>query len=57
VEAKAKMLSMIPDDLKRLVGSQTAKKGMLRVLDMFQYTDLNKRLVYLTLEAFLCKVT
>lgn len=56
VEAKAKMLSMIPDDLKRLVGSQTAKKGMLRVLDMFQYTDLNKRLVYLTLEAFLCKL-
>ena len=53
VEARAKMLAIVPDDLKRLVGSQTAKRGVLRLVDMFQYPQLNKRLVYVTLEAFL----
>lgn len=56
VEAKIRMLSMIPDDLKRLVGSQTAKKGILRLVDMFQHPDLNKRLVYVTLESFLSEL-
>ena len=32
VEAKAKMLSMIPDDLKRLVGNHVAKRGILRYI-------------------------
>ena len=30
VEAKIRMLAVIPDDLKRLVGSQTAKRGILK---------------------------
>ena len=30
VEARSKMLGMIPDELKRLVGNQTAKRGILR---------------------------
>ena len=27
------------------------------IVDMFQYPDLNKRLVYILLEAYLCKVS
>ncbi len=30
VEAKAKLFGMLPEDLKRIVGHSTAKKGILK---------------------------
>ena len=41
------------DELKRVLGNDTARRGMLSVYDMLQHPTLNKRLVYLILEGLL----
>ncbi|CAG0880415.1 unnamed protein product [Darwinula stevensoni] len=63
IAAKAFLFSVIPvlylnplDELKRVLGNDTARRGMLSVYDMFQHPTLNKRLVYLILEGLLVTV-
>ncbi|XP_019389810.1 PREDICTED: sorting nexin-13 isoform X1 [Crocodylus porosus] len=53
VAGKTKLLEVMPDELKHIIGAETTRKGILRVFEMFQHTQLNKRMVYVFLEGFL----
>lgn len=41
------------DELKHIIGAETTRKGILRVFEMFQHNQLNRRMVYVFLEGFL----
>ncbi|CAN8021096.1 unnamed protein product [Ixodes persulcatus] len=43
----------ILDELKHIIGSDTTRRGMLCVFEMFQHEELNRRLTYVLLEGFL----
>lgn len=45
--------SVFVDELKHIIGAETTRKGILRVFEMFQHSQLNKRMVYVFLERFL----
>lgn len=47
---KTKMLGSLPDDLKRFIGNDTSKRGILRLYDLFQHQTLNKRLFFVLFE-------
>uniref|UniRef100_A0A8C4T2V4 Sorting nexin 13 n=2 Tax=Erpetoichthys calabaricus TaxID=27687 RepID=A0A8C4T2V4_ERPCA len=53
VAAKTNLLGIMPDELKHIIGADTTRKGILRVFEMFQHNQLNRRLVYVLLEGFL----
>ncbi|XP_005991338.1 sorting nexin-13 isoform X2 [Latimeria chalumnae] len=53
VAGKTKLLGIMPDELKHIIGAETTRKGILRVFEMFQHNQLNRRLVYVFLEGFL----
>ncbi|XP_025900615.1 sorting nexin-13 isoform X1 [Nothoprocta perdicaria] len=53
VAGKTKLLEIMPDELKHIIGAETTRKGILRVFEMFQHSQLNKRMVYVFLERFL----
>ncbi|XP_072506939.1 sorting nexin-13 isoform X3 [Notamacropus eugenii] len=53
VAGKTKLLEIMPDELKHIIGAETTRKGILRVFEMFQHNQLNKRMVYVFLEGFL----
>ncbi|XP_017576448.1 sorting nexin-13 isoform X1 [Pygocentrus nattereri] len=53
VAAKTILLGIMPDELKHIIGADTTRKGILRVFDMFQHQQLNRRLAYVFLEGFL----
>lgn len=56
MEVDLKLLSnfvICLDELKHILGAETTRKGILRVFEMFQHTQLNKRMVYVFLEGFL----
>ncbi|XP_036411358.1 sorting nexin-13-like [Megalops cyprinoides] len=53
VAAKTSLLGVMPDELKHIIGADTTRKGILRVFDMFQHQQLNRRLAYVFLEGFL----
>ncbi|XP_044285299.1 sorting nexin-13 isoform X3 [Varanus komodoensis] len=53
IASKTKLLGMMPDELKHILGAETTRKGILRVFEMFQHTQLNKRMVFVFLEGFL----
>lgn len=53
VVCKSKMLGSIPDEMRHLMGNETIKMGVVRVFNMFQHKNLNKRLVYVFLEGML----
>eukprot|EP00118_Oscarella_pearsei_P015128 m.134307 g.134307 ORF g.134307 m.134307 type:complete len:917 (+) comp38138_c0_seq2:45-2795(+) len=53
VAAKAKMIGSFPDELKRFIGSDVTREGTVRVFNMFQHPQLNKRLIYVLFEDLL----
>jgi len=53
VAAKMALLSCISDEIKHLIGSETTRQGVLRVFELFQDPVLNRRLVYVLLEALI----
>ncbi|XP_069050836.1 sorting nexin-13 isoform X1 [Lepisosteus oculatus] len=53
IAAKTCLLGIMPDEMKHIIGAETTRKGILRVFDMFQHNQLNRRLVYVFLEGFL----
>lgn len=53
VAAKYSLLASFPDDLKRILGSETSRTGLILVFSLFQHEVLNKRLVYVLLEGIL----
>ncbi|CAG2107551.1 unnamed protein product [Medioppia subpectinata] len=48
----AKML-LLTNDLKRIIGSETSRKGLMCVFEMFQHENLNRRLVLVLFEGIL----
>ena len=47
------MFSSLSDDLKRVIGSDTSRAGLMTLFDMLQHPVLNKRLTVVLLEAVL----
>ena len=50
---RRKFLVPYLDDLKNFIGSETTRRGMLRIFEMLQNQTLNKRLFYVLLENLL----
>lgn len=42
------------DELKHIIGSETTRRGLITVFDLFQRPILNQRLLYVLLEGILC---
>ncbi|XP_076360640.1 sorting nexin-13-like isoform X2 [Tachypleus tridentatus] len=53
IATKMVMLCSISDELKHIIGSETTRKGLLCVFEMFQHPELNRRLIYVLLEGIL----
>lgn len=53
VAARAAMFSSFSDDLRRLIGSETTRSGLLMLFEMLQHPVLNKRLGIVILEGVL----
>ncbi|XP_049843380.1 sorting nexin-13-like isoform X2 [Schistocerca gregaria] len=53
VAAKVALLSSLSDELKHIIGSETARRGLLRVFELFQRPVLNRRLLHVLLEGVL----
>ncbi|XP_063821581.1 sorting nexin-13-like [Ostrinia nubilalis] len=53
VAAKVALLAACSDDLRHIVGSDTARRGLLTVFDLFQNQEINRRLIFVLLEAIL----
>ncbi|XP_022665580.1 sorting nexin-13-like isoform X2 [Varroa destructor] len=56
VAAKMLLLCSVTDDLRRIIGSDTTRRGMLCVFEMFQQQALNRRLVYVLMEGMLASL-
>ncbi|XP_066157818.1 sorting nexin-13-like isoform X1 [Euwallacea fornicatus] len=54
VAAKAALLSCLSDELKHVIGSDTTRRGLLTIFDLFQRPVLNRRLLYMLLEGVMC---
>jgi sorting nexin-13 len=50
VAAKAALFSSLPDELRRVIGSETSRAGLAMLFEMLQHASLNKRLVIVILE-------
>lgn len=44
----------ILDELKHIIGSETTRRGLLTIFELFQRPILNRRLLYVLLEGVLC---
>ncbi|XP_069365398.1 LOW QUALITY PROTEIN: sorting nexin-13-like [Maniola hyperantus] len=56
VAAKVALLSAASDDLKHIVGTDAARRGLLTVFDLFQTQEINRRLLFVLLEVTLCNL-
>ncbi|XP_050666511.1 sorting nexin-13-like isoform X2 [Leptidea sinapis] len=56
VAAKVALLAAASDDLKHIVGTDAARRGLLTVFDLFQTQEINRRLIYVLLEVTLCNI-
>jgi len=53
VAAKVALLSSLSDELKHIIGSDTTRRGLLCVFELFQHPVLNRRLLHVLLEGIL----
>ncbi|CAG9096368.1 unnamed protein product [Plutella xylostella] len=53
VVAKVTLLTACSDDLRHIVGSDTARRGLLNVFDLFQSQEINRRIIFVFLECIL----
>lgn len=44
----------VTDELKHIIGSETTRRGLLTIFELFQRPVLNRRLLYVLLEGVLC---
>jgi hypothetical protein len=44
------------DELRHIVGSETTRRGLLRLFELLQNETLNRRFVYIVIEALLIKL-
>ncbi|CAK8674367.1 unnamed protein product [Clavelina lepadiformis] len=56
VLTKAKLHGVIPDELRPLVGSDTSRRGVMRVFELIQHKELNTTLCCVLLEGLLCEI-
>lgn len=56
VMAKSFLISALSDDLKHIIGSETTRKGLLCVFDMFQNKTLNRRLILVLFESIITEL-
>ncbi|XP_039747355.1 sorting nexin-13-like isoform X1 [Pararge aegeria] len=56
VAAKVALLSAASDDLRHIVGTDAARRGLLTVFDLFQTQEINRRLLFVLLEVTLCNL-
>ncbi|XP_022907033.2 sorting nexin-13-like [Onthophagus taurus] len=54
IAAKSALLSCLSDELKHIIGSETTRKGLLTIFELFQKPILNRRLLYVLLEDIIC---
>lgn len=54
--AKIALLSLLADDLKHVVGSETTRSGLLSLLGQLQNRRLNRRLALVVFNHVLCAV-
>ncbi|KAJ8917534.1 hypothetical protein NQ315_005583 [Exocentrus adspersus] len=54
IAAKVALLSCLSDELKHIIGSETTRRGLLTIFELFQRPILNRRLLYVLLEGVLC---
>ncbi|KAF7987405.1 hypothetical protein HCN44_003167 [Aphidius gifuensis] len=53
VAAKVALLSCLSDELKHIIGSETTRRGLLLVFELFQMPVLNRRLLYVLFEGII----
>jgi len=56
VLCKAKLLGIVSDELRHIIGSETTRRGLLRLFELLQNETLNRRFVYIVIEALLIKL-
>ncbi|XP_038215571.1 sorting nexin-13-like isoform X3 [Zerene cesonia] len=56
VAAKVALLAAASDDLRHIVGTDAARRGLLTVFDLFQTQEINRRLIFVLLEVSLCNL-
>ncbi|CAF2909082.1 unnamed protein product [Rotaria sp. Silwood2] len=56
VICKAKLLGIVSDELRHIIGSETTRRGLLRLFELLQNETLNRRFVYIVIEALLIKL-
>lgn len=49
-------LNEILDELRHIIGSETTRRGLLRLFELLQNETLNRRFVYIVVEALLIKL-
>ena len=47
---------LFSDELRHIIGSETTRRGLLRLFELLQNETLNRRFVYIVLEALLIKL-
>ncbi|CAF1006302.1 unnamed protein product [Adineta ricciae] len=56
VLCKAKLLGIVSDELRHIIGSETTRRGLLRLFELLQNETFNRRFVYIVIEALLIKL-
>ncbi|UJR30126.1 hypothetical protein I4U23_017667 [Adineta vaga] len=56
VLCKSKLLGIVSDELRHIIGSETTRRGLLRLFELLQNETLNRRFVYIVIEALLIKL-
>jgi len=46
----------LSDELRHIIGSETTRRGLLRLFELLQNETLNRRFVYIVMEALLIKL-
>ncbi len=49
-------ISFSIDELRHIIGSETTRRGLLRLFELLQNETLNRRFVYMVIEALLIKL-
>ncbi|CAF1171845.1 unnamed protein product [Rotaria sordida] len=53
---KAKLLGIVSDELRHIIGSETTRRGLLCLFELLQNETLNRRFIYIVFEALLIKL-
>lgn len=50
---KTKLIGLVSDELRHLLGTDTTRSGLFSIFDMLQHKSMNKRFMYILIEYFL----